>query len=112
VAQAEKGGHDLVVVGSRGLGKIGSLVLGSVSRTVTARSTVPVLVARRQKPASFALPAAEPRHEVLAERPTAGVSVPAEPSTKGHATTVLWLVAALLLELELVWWMFQRMYAP
>jgi nucleotide-binding universal stress UspA family protein len=112
VAQAEQGGHDLVVVGSRGLGHIGSLVLGSVSRAVTARSPVPVLVARRHKPASLALPAAEPRPQVHAESPPAGVHVQAEPSTKGHATMVLWLVAALLLELELVWWMFQRMYAP
>lgn len=41
----EAGEHDLVVVGSRGLGPAGALILGSVSRAVVARSPVPVLVA-------------------------------------------------------------------
>jgi nucleotide-binding universal stress UspA family protein len=38
--------HDLVVMGSRGLGPAGRLVLGSVSRAVFAASAVPVLIAR------------------------------------------------------------------
>jgi nucleotide-binding universal stress UspA family protein len=40
------GEHDLVVMGSRGLGTAGMLVLGSVSRAVIARSPVPVHVVR------------------------------------------------------------------
>jgi nucleotide-binding universal stress UspA family protein len=46
VKRIEAGEHDLVVVGSRGLGPAGSLLLGSVSRGVLAKSPVPVLVAR------------------------------------------------------------------
>lgn len=42
--RVEQGEHDLVVMGSRGLGRAGSLLLGSVSRAVLANSTVPVLI--------------------------------------------------------------------
>jgi nucleotide-binding universal stress UspA family protein len=42
----ELGGHDLVVMGSRGLGRVGGLLLGSVSGAVVAHTPVPVLIAR------------------------------------------------------------------
>lgn len=62
VAEAKTGGYDLVVVGSRGLGPVGRLLLGSVSTQVVDRSPCPVLVAgadmsERIEPAS----ATEPR---------------------------------------------------
>ncbi len=41
--------HDLVVMGSRGLGPAGAFLLGSVSRAVVAQSSVPVLVTRAEE---------------------------------------------------------------
>jgi nucleotide-binding universal stress UspA family protein len=46
LGRVESGQHDLVVMGSRGQGSAGSLLLGSVSRAVLADSAVPVLIAR------------------------------------------------------------------
>jgi nucleotide-binding universal stress UspA family protein len=46
VDQIEAGGHDLVVMGSRGRGNIGSLVLGSVSHHVLQAGKAAVLVVR------------------------------------------------------------------
>lgn len=112
VARAEEGGHDLVVMGSRGHGLLGSLLLGSVSREVIARSPVPVLIARRRGDASLRIPGPRARREVRAERSTAAVSMQAEPTTREALAVFLWLVVALLLELEVAWWIFDRSYAP
>lgn len=55
LARVECAEHDLVVVGSRGRGPAGSLLLGSLSHALLKRSPVPVLVVR-----AGAAPAARP----------------------------------------------------
>ncbi len=46
LAQIPAGGHDLVILGSRGRGRLASRFLGSVSQEVLRHSPVPVLVIR------------------------------------------------------------------
>lgn len=44
--QAERGEHDLIVLGSRGRGPVRATLLGSASRRVLDHSAVPVLIVR------------------------------------------------------------------
>jgi nucleotide-binding universal stress UspA family protein len=60
LARVECAEHDLVVVGSRGRGPAGSLLLGSLSGALARRSPVPVLVVRAGgAPATRVVEAAE-----------------------------------------------------
>jgi nucleotide-binding universal stress UspA family protein len=43
-AVAEQDGYDLIAMGSRGMGALAEIIVGSVSRRVLQRSRVPVLV--------------------------------------------------------------------
>lgn len=47
IAEIQRRGHDLVVVGCRGRGPVRSILLGSVSRYVLRHSPVPVMVVRQ-----------------------------------------------------------------
>jgi Universal stress protein family len=111
VTRAAQGGHDLVVTGSRGHRLVWSVLLGSVSRAVVARSPVPVHVASRPRDEKLDVPD-RPAREPSTGRSAAVGTAHSEPATRGVAPVLLWLLAALLLELELAWWVFDRTYGP
>ncbi len=102
VVRAERGGHDLVVLGSRRH--------GAVSRAVVKHSPIPVLITGRGREETLLDVGAPAQGSAGAEHSTATVAVRADRATLGEAALILWLVVALLLELQLVLWMFDRMY--
>jgi len=56
IEQAERGHHDLIVMGSRGRGEVRSLVLGSVSHHVLQGTAVPTLIVHDEQSESEAAP--------------------------------------------------------
>jgi nucleotide-binding universal stress UspA family protein len=56
IEQIKRGGHDLIVMGSRGRGAIRAALLGSVSHYVLNHSPVPVLIVHATDRANNALP--------------------------------------------------------
>ena len=61
VAAAREGNHDLIVMGSRGRGRLAGALLGSVSHAVVHGSPVPVLVTQAHEAGVSARPPAATR---------------------------------------------------
>jgi nucleotide-binding universal stress UspA family protein len=57
IERARRGGHDLVVMGSRGRGAVRSTLLGSVSHYILNHSPIPVLIVRADTHPTSSTPA-------------------------------------------------------
>ena len=59
IGQIERGGHDLIVMGSRGRGALHAALIGSVSHYVLHHSSIPVLIVHAGKHVGSALASGE-----------------------------------------------------
>src|SRR2546421_3364551 len=72
IEQIKRGGHDLIVMGSRGRGAIRAALLGSVSHYVLHHTPIPVLIVHAAERANNALGSddlAAERQPAVAQRP-------------------------------------------
>jgi nucleotide-binding universal stress UspA family protein len=82
IDQVQRGGHDLIVMGSRGRGAVRAAVLGSVSHYVLNHSPVPVLIVQPNPDAAPVLGRPEFRRRAIPDHKARGrIASPEERST-------------------------------